>query len=309
MSSITTAPNPALIPRGDTHATLEFYRPPADGSPPVNHVTNAADTNTSTRNYSTTPERVLIRDLRTDPRTRPAPTLDHDGFQLITPGATTGGPATSGPGSATALATAPESAFAADASIAAQYYPEVRALLLAAVPGATRVHIFDHTVRRALPGAARAPVNVVHVDQTAASVEKRVRHHLPDDAEALLRARYRIVNVWRPLGAAVESFPLAFASSASVRDEDIVPVKHVYENGYTGETAAVKFHPDQKWWYLSGVTTDERILIECFDSEALKEGNEVKGGRTPHSAFEHPDTAPTARPRESIEVRALVFGP
>lgn len=45
---------------------------------------------------------------------------------------------------------------------------------------------------------------------------------------------------------------------------------------------------------------DERLLLQCFDSE--------KKARVPHSAFIDPRTAPGARGRESIEVRALVFG-
>ena len=45
---------------------------------------------------------------------------------------------------------------------------------------------------------------------------------------------------------------------------------------------------------------DERVLLQCFDSE--------KGARVPHSAFVDPRTRPGARGRESIEVRALVFG-
>lgn len=45
---------------------------------------------------------------------------------------------------------------------------------------------------------------------------------------------------------------------------------------------------------------DERLLLQCFDSE--------RGGRAPHSAFEDPRSGGDAKGRESIEVRALVFG-
>ena len=151
---------------------------------------------------------------------------------------------------------------------------------------------------------------MAHVDQTAESAALRVKKHLGDEAEKLLQGRYRIVNVWRPLNKnPVESFPLAFASSATVEDKDITPVSHIYPSGYTGQTAAISRNDGQKWMYLSGMTGSERILLECFDSEALKEGSAVKGGRLPHTAFEHPNTLDDAEPRESIEVRALVFGP
>lgn len=53
---------------------------------------------------------------------------------------------------------------------------------------------------------------------------------------------------------------------------------------------------------------NERLLLECFDSESLKEGTSVKGGRVPHAAFPDPRTREDAEARESIEVRALAFG-
>jgi hypothetical protein len=110
----------------------------------------------------------------------------------------------------------------------------------------------------------------------------------------------------------VEASPLAFARSATLRDSDVVAVEHRYPasaGGYVGQTAAIRYDEAQEWYYLSGMTGDERILLECFDSEALKEGSGVKGGRVPHTAFEDPRTRVGAEPRESIEVRALVFGP
>jgi hypothetical protein len=56
------------------------------------------------------------------------------------------------------------------------------------------------------------------------------------------------------------------------------------------------------------MTGSERLLLECFDSESLKPGSNIKG-RVPHTAFEDPRTRAEAEGRESIEVRALVFGP
>lgn len=89
-----------------------------------------------------------------------------------------------------------------------------------------------------------------------------------------------------------------------------MPVEHRYtQTGYIGQTAAIAHHPDQKWYHLSAMQNTERILLQCFDSEALKENSEVKGGRVAHSAFEDPRTRPEAEGRRSIEVRALVFGP
>lgn len=277
------------IPRGDVTATLNFYSPPSDGSAPFNYVEEPPEGQPQ-RNFGADAKSVTVHDARGRESDF---TLDKDAFAIIRD-----------------VPPSAEKEFVDDASIQQNYYPEVERLLLDHVPGATRVVFFDHTIRRAQPGADRAPVTRVHVDQTAASAEQRVRRHLGDDADALLRGRYRIINVWRPLNREpVESFPLAFASSATLADEDVVPVEHRYRSGYLGQTAQIKFGPRQQWWYLSGMTGDERILLECFDSETLKEGSGLKGGRVPHTAFEDPRTRPDAPGRESIEVRALVFGP
>jgi hypothetical protein len=283
---------PSRVPRGTVTAALNFYAPPEDGSAPFNHV-DPPPPGLPVRNYNTATHDVELHDIRgaEDDFTN----LDRDAFALIR-----------------GVPPSAEKDFTDDASITKLYYPELEALLLKNIPGANRVIFFDHTIRRARPGAAREPVQRVHIDQTARSAALRVRRHAssPEDAEYLLAHRYRIVNVWRSLNKdPIESFPLAFASSASLDDKDVVPVEHRYANGYTGETAGIRFDPAQRWYYASGMTGDERLLLECFDSEALKEGSAVRGGRVAHTAFAHPGTLEDAVGRESIEVRALVFGP
>lgn len=277
------------VPRGPVTAQLHFFQPPADGATPFTYVDDPP-AGEPQFNYGTETHDVAI----TDARGREADfTLDEDGFQIlqdVPPSAETG--------------------FVDDESIRKNYYPEVERLLLDHIPGSTRVFLFDHTIRRSRPGAERSPVLRVHIDQTAKSAAMRVRRHVDADADALLQGRYRVVNVWRPLNRGpVESWPLAFASSASLRDEDVTPVEHRYRTGYTGYTAGISHHPLQRWYYLSGMTGDERLLLECFDSESLKPASAVKGGRVAHTAFEDPRTRKDAEGRESIEVRALVFGP
>lgn len=48
---------------------------------------------------------------------------------------------------------------------------------------------------------------------------------------------------------------------------------------------------------------DQAYVFKCYDSD--KSGVRF----TPHTAFVDPTTPPDAPPRESIEVRALVFWP
>ncbi|ROW12933.1 hypothetical protein VPNG_04697 [Cytospora leucostoma] len=282
----TTSP----VPRGPVTAVLNYYVPPADGSQPFNYVDTPPEGQPQ-RNFDGVAIKTNINDVRGHESEY---TLDRDAFQIIQD-----------------VPDSKEEGFTDDASIQANYYPEVEELLLKHIPGAHKVVFFDHTVRRGGPEASRGPVTRVHIDQTAVSAALRVRKHVPgEEADKLLQGRYRIINVWRPLNKKpVESFPLAFASSYSVDDADVIPVEHRYNNGYTGFTAQIRHNPNQKWNYLSGMTGNERLLLECFDSEALKEGSGVQGGRLAHSAFEDPRSRPDAEHRESIEVRTLVFGP
>ncbi|KAK3946328.1 putative 7alpha-cephem-methoxylase p8 chain related protein [Diplogelasinospora grovesii] len=280
-----------VVPRGPVTATLNFYSPPPDNSPPHNYV-DSPPAGQPQRNFSDNPQDVLISDVRGHESSY---TLDTDAFQIVS-----------------GVPPSQETSFTSDTSIEANYYPELEALLLRHIPGSHKIVFFDHTIRRANPSAPRNPVQRVHIDQTPTSAALRVRKHIsdPQEAERLLSGRYRIVNVWRPLNKnPVESFPLAFCSSSTLRDSDVVPVEHRYNNGYTGQTAAIKHNPNQRWHYLSGMTGDERLLLECFDSDSLKDGSGVKGGRVAHTAFADPRTREGAEPRESIEVRALVFGP
>ncbi|OTB03423.1 hypothetical protein M426DRAFT_321796 [Hypoxylon sp. CI-4A] len=294
--AITATPSP--VPRGPVTAKLNFSHPPPPGVVAFNY-TDKPPAGQPQRNLVPHQAEVTIADIR---GSESAYALDRDAFQIIRDVAPSAEETTAGAGAG--------SDFTDDESIKTLYYPEVERLLLDQIPGSDRIFIFDHTIRRADPSAHRKAVQSVHIDQTAWSAEKRVRRHMGDEADALLARRYRIVNVWRTLNKKpVESLPLAFASSASVEDKDVLPVEHRYPEGYLGQTAAILHNPEQKWYYLSGMTGDERLLLECFDSEALKENSSVDGGRVPHTAFDDPRTRPDAEGRESIEVRALVFGP
>src|SRR5262249_4694846 len=85
------------------------------------------------------------------------------------------------------------------------YYPEVQRVL-GELTGATKVFIFDHTLRKRVqgaedrvPGAPRQPVPRVHVDHTLKSGPQRVRDFFGDEAEELLHGRVQVINLWRPI--------------------------------------------------------------------------------------------------------------
>ncbi|KAL1978413.1 hypothetical protein VTN31DRAFT_1272 [Thermomyces dupontii] len=286
-ATITTelqATDPNYIPRGPVDAQLTFYLPPADGSTPFRYV-ETPPAGQPQLNYRTETKTVRIQDIRGREDEFHA---DTHGFEAVR-----------GVQSATTRAT-----FDDDEEIKRVYYPEVKQLLLERVaPEAHKVVIFDHTVRRQDPGASRQPVTFAHGDQTDRAATMRVKLHVedPEEAERLLQGRYRIINVWRPINGAVQQAPLALGSATSLKEGDMVPVEHRYPNR-TGETLATRYSPDIEWYYLSGIDDDERLIIKCSDSR------EDVAKRTPHTAFVDPRSPPGAKPRESIEVRCLVFG-
>ena len=173
---------------------------------------------------------------------------------------------------------------------------------------ADRVLIFDHTVRRRVDGAAdvrgagpRQPATRVHVDQTHTSGANRVREHLPAEADELLKGRVQVINLWRPIRGPLRDTPLALCDANSVAADDLVASDLIYPNR-NGETYSVKFNPGHRWFYFSGMTAGEALLLKCYDS-----ATDGRARFTPHTAFVDPTTPADAPPRESIELRTLVF--
>src|SRR5216684_617511 len=186
------------------------------------------------------------------------------------------------------------------------YYPEAERLIKAAT-GADRVFVFDHTVRKRVQGAAdrdgglRQPVARVHVDHTERSGPQRVRDLIPDEAEELLKGRVQIINLWRPIRGPLLDSALAVCDARTVKPGDLVASDLVYPNR-VGETYSVKYNPNHRWFYVSRMAADEILLLKCFDSRT-----DGRARFAPHSAFIDPTTPPDAPPRESIELRTLVF--
>ncbi|KAI1475181.1 amino acid permease-domain-containing protein [Daldinia eschscholtzii] len=205
---------------------------------------------------------------------------------------------------------AQEKDFLDDDHIKAVYYPETEQLLKDAT-GASKIFIFDHTIRRnpaderggAGTPSRRGPVNRVHIDQTYSAALSRVPHHLPaEEASELLKGRVQIINVWRPIKTVLRD-PLAIAEANSVGEDELVPIPLIYPNR-KGETFAVKYAEGHRWYYKYALSPDEVLFIKCFDSKT-----DGRARRVPHTAFVDPAAGPDVPNRESIEVRALVFHP
>ena len=258
-----------LEPTAEKPRSLEYLAPP--GVPQTTAVYRERE--------------VEIRDVRPLAETL---SLEQEGFQLLT--------------APTRLKD-----FDDEEAIRTQYYDEAIELLKSQT-GATRVVVFDHTIRRRIPGAVerakgvpRQPVPRVHNDYTAKSGPQRVRDLLGDEADELLKKRFAVINVWRPIRGPVLDAPLAITDASTIAAGDLVATDLVYPDR-TGEIYYVKFNPDHKWFYAPAMRNDEVLLIKCYDSI-----NDGRARFVPHSAFVDPTTPAGAPPRESIELRTLVF--
>jgi hypothetical protein len=195
-----------------------------------------------------------------------------------------------------------------DEEVKRVYYPEAERLLEAAT-GASRVLIFDHTTRRRVPSSEdqrdgiRQPVSRVHVDHTAKPGPQRVRDLLSGESPHLLQGRVQIINVWRPIKGPLLDAPLAVCDASSVEPEDLVPSDLIYPNRI-GEIYSVSYRPSHRWFYFREMRTEEALLLKCFDSKT-----DGRARFAPHTAFTDPATPADAPPRESIELRSLVFHP
>jgi hypothetical protein len=105
-----------------------------------------------------------------------------------------------------------------------------------------KVVIFDHVVRCA-PKAQRGengvrePAKVVHNDYSLKSGPRRVRDHVPEEAEELLQHRVAEINVWRAIRGPIQESPLAVCDAQSIELRDVVASDLVYPHR-VGETMA-----------------------------------------------------------------------
>ncbi len=185
------------------------------------------------------------------------------------------------------------------------YYPECEALIRR-VSGAKRVVVFDHTLRTASDEQRetrkiRDVVRRVHNDYTEWSGPQRVRDIMGEEAEGLLRGRFAIIQVWRPVGHPVESFPLAICDAQTVRPETLVVNERRYQDR-VGQTFGITYDPGQRWYWFPHMRPDEALVFKTYES--LTDG---RARWTAHTAFADPTSPPSARPRESIEIRTLAF--
>ena len=171
---------------------------------------------------------------------------------------------------------------------------------------------FEHSDRRWLPdrpaldgmggsfSAVRSPVGRVQADFTPTSAPNRVAALIGYGTKDPLPP-YRIYGLWRPLNRRpLQDAPLALAKASSVTTSELVPNAIIYPDRRVETDANLHRHRHQ-WVYFPAMQCDEVLLFLHYDSKSSPHIT------VPHTAFEDPTSPPDAEPRESLEMRILVF--
>jgi len=207
--------------------------------------------------------------------------------------------------------------------VISSYYGEIMELVKR-TSGASRVFVFDHTLRETGStslnaddsSAKAAPVPRVHCDYTATGAPKRllqlgqdgIHSRIKDrtltaaEVDSLAAGRFAFVNVWRSIDPVhpVLQNPLAVCDENTVPDDD----RFLYELRFldrTGENYSLQYSPAHKWYYYPNQTMDECLVFKVYDKK-------TDGPRFVfHTAFDDPRSQPDAPPRKSVEVRTICF--
>jgi hypothetical protein len=195
----------------------------------------------------------------------------------------------------------------ADEGERARVYDAEVAELIKKHSGASKVVVFDHTIRigdeqaQAATGA-RPPVKGVHNDYTETSAPRRLQEIVgAEEAERRYKKRWAIIQVWRPIRGKVLIDPLGICDGRSIPQQGFILVERRYKYR-TGEVYHIAHNPAHVWFYFPQMERHEALVFKVFDSDTTKPSR-----FTAHSAFDDPNTPPEAPPRESIETRTFAF--
>ncbi|MEL6683789.1 MAG: CmcJ/NvfI family oxidoreductase [Pseudomonadota bacterium] len=163
---------------------------------------------------------------------------------------------------------------------------------------AQEVIIFDHTVRVDNPSADRKPARNVHSDYSVDGAKQRLVDILGlKQAAAWSKGHYAFINVWRPLGAPINSAPLGFVLPESVAEEDWILLDLIYPDRM-GQILGLAANPDHEWIYMSKMTPNDVAYFNIFDNQGRPS--------IAHSALDMVEDPTIQTIRKSIESRTLV---
>ncbi|KUJ19901.1 putative 7 alpha-cephem-methoxylase [Mollisia scopiformis] len=201
-------------------------------------------------------------------------------------------------------------------TVMSTYVPAAEKLLRTEVIGVDRLFLLDRRVS-ARSAAERMdditsidlldrsqrlkPASSAHVDHTAVASINHVLREFPDEGEHLLRGRVRIINVWLPLSHTVKDWPLALCDGSTISLEHDLVDTDIVRRSYQGGTMYMLHRAVHKWYFLEDQKTTEAFIFKQFDLM------EVEARVCPHVSFKQSDASEDILPRESLEMRFIVF--
>jgi hypothetical protein len=147
------------------------------------------------------------------------------------------------------------------------------------------------------------PARFVHIDVSDTTANAFYARSKPDNGRQVRRcAQY---NVWRVLTPPPQDVPLAVCEAASVAAQDLIAADAIFDlksqSNFTFEAWLVRYNPNQRWGYYSGMRPDQALVFKTNDTDS-KAAHCV-----PHGAFDDPTCTPDAPPRASIEMRGIAY--
>jgi hypothetical protein len=112
-----------------------------------------------------------------------------------------------------------------------------------------------------------------------------------------MSGHYAFINVWRPVGAEINSSPLGFILPDSVDEPDWILLDLIYPER-RGQILGLAANPAHQWVYRSRMTPDELAFFNIFDNRGLQS--------IAHSALDMVEDPLKNTVRKSIESRTLV---
>jgi len=214
--------------------------------------------------------------------------------------------------------------------VEARFLPAARDTILRVTGGLWAVTFAGPAVRfsendpRSNSTSISAPARAVHADLAASfHFSQFARQPRAEEAAKELDRRlqgreprrWKVFNIWQIISPPPQDVSLALCALPSVRPEDYLLGQGYFAEAGTSVTETLsrsdapsafeitflRENPDQQWGYFSNMTPGEAIIFSTFDPERGPGFN-----RVPHGAVTVPDAGPSAVPRSSIEVRALV---
>ncbi|KAH6718667.1 hypothetical protein BKA61DRAFT_473338 [Leptodontidium sp. MPI-SDFR-AT-0119] len=190
--------------------------------------------------------------------------------------------------------------------------------------GCEKVVCWDWRVRSSKMTASRTSPNIYSLKQEAGQDIRSVKinsSHLVDgspqwmqkvvskvitDEEAAWaetgKYRTRVLTVWRPLVDIVQTDPLVYCDTWTVTDSDLDIVQKVM-NDTVEESMYLKPRKEHQWYWMSNQTRDDVVIMTVWDSKRPLS----RSAAVPHCAMVLPEHPPGFKPRESIELRFVVW--